>query len=225
MILSINAIQDPQKITNLREQLKSLNWQDGRATAGSVAREVKRNEQAVMSDDAGKAMREILVPIIAENSVVKAAARPRHISVPMISRTADGGHYGAHVDNALMGTGSARMRSDLAFTLFLNQPDEYEGGELVVHATGMTQTIKGKAGELVLYPATSIHEVRPVTSGERIVCVGWIESLIRDPVQRELLFDMQNMRANLRQKLPSDSSELLTLDKTIANLMRMWAQS
>ncbi len=222
MILSIAAIQDAQMIADLRAGLGELTWRDGRETAGTAAREVKVNEQAVMSDAAGRKMRDALVPIIAENAVVKAAARPRRISAPMISRTADGGHYGTHVDNALMGTGEGRIRTDISFTLFLNDPDEYEGGELVVHAAGMTQRIKGKAGELVLYPSTSIHEVRPVTSGQRIVCIGWIESLIRDPAQREMLFDLENLRVTLRQNLTSGASELLTLDKSIANLLRMW---
>ena len=150
------------------------------------------------------------------------AALPRFISPLMISRTADEGHYGAHVDNAFMGAKNARLRTDISFTLFLTDPAEYDGGELVVHSAGMTQAIKGKAGELVLYPSSSIHEVRPVISGTRIVCVGWIESQIRDPAQREMLFDMENLRATLRGSLPAGSPELLTLDKTISNLLRMW---
>jgi PKHD-type hydroxylase len=222
MILSIAAIQDAQVVADLREGLAALTWRDGRETAGSAAQAVKVNEQAVMNDAAGRKMRDALVPLISENPVVNAAARPRRISAPMISRTANDGHYGAHVDNALMGTGEARLRTDISFTLFLTNPDEYEGGELVVHAAGMTQRIKGKAGELVLYPSTSIHEVRPVTGGTRIVCIGWIESMIRDPAQREMLFDLENLRVTLRQNLPTGSGELLTLDRTISNLLRMW---
>ncbi len=224
MILNIAAIQDEKTLASLQSGLSALTWQDGRVTAGASAREVKRNEQAAMTDSAGKAMRDALAPIISENPVVKAAARPRRISALMIAKTGPGGHYGAHVDNAVMGSGDARMRSDISFTLFLTPPDQYEGGELVVHNAGMTQSIKGGAGELVLYPSTSIHEVRPVTSGARIVCVGWIESQIRDPFQREMLFDLENLRATLRSKLSSDAAELLTLDKTIANLLRMWGQ-
>lgn len=224
MILNIIGISEPQMLTRIRDAIGKVAWQDGRETAGPVARQVKRNEQAVMTDPAGKALRSLLIPIISENPVIKAAARPRRISSPMVSRTADNGHYGAHVDNAMMGSGTGRIRTDISFTLFLNDPGEYEGGELVVHAAGMVQTIKGKAGEVVLYPSTSIHEVRPVTSGARIVCVGWIESMIADPAHRELLFDMENLRATLRQKLPAGSAELLTLDKTISNLIRMWGQ-
>ena len=224
MILSIAAVDSPETLAELRAGLDALRWRDGRETAGATARAVKRNEQAVMSDAAGKALVTKLTPIIADNPVLKAAARPRRISPLMISRTENEGHYGAHVDNALMDTGAARMRTDLSFTLFLTDPETYEGGELVVHAAGLTQAIKGQAGELVLYPSSSIHEVRPVTRGTRIVCVGWIESLIRDAAQRELLFDLENLRVSLRAGMPQGSAELLTLDKTIANLLRMWGE-
>jgi ADP-ribose pyrophosphatase YjhB (NUDIX family) len=108
-------------------------------------------------------------------------------------------------------------------SLMIGFTAEYAGGELVVHTAGMTQEVKGEAGHLVLYPSGSIHEVRPVTRGERIVCVGWIESMIADGARREMLFDLENLRSSLRRQLPSQSAELLTLDKTIANLLRMWA--
>lgn len=224
MILSISAFENDETLADVSEALQRLTWRDGRATAGSTARSVKRNEQAVMTDAAGKALRERLTPIIADNPVLKAAARPRRFSPLMVSRTQDAGHYGAHVDNAMMGKGDQQMRTDLSFTLILTDPETYEGGELVVHAAGMTQAIKGQAGELVLYPSASIHEVRPVTQGARIVCVGWIESLIRDPAQREMLFDLENLRVSLRARLSAGSAELLTLDKSIANLLRMWGE-
>ena len=223
MILSIAAISDAPKLAEIRDGLAKLEWQDGRATAGKVAARVKVNEQAIMSQPSGRALQQILTPPIADNPVVKAAARPRHITSLMISKTQGGGHYGLHVDNALMGKGQAQIRTDISFTLFLNEPSEYEGGELVVQAAGLTQTIKAPAGNLVLYPSTSIHEVKPVTSGNRIVAVGWIESHIRDPAMRELLFDMQNTRNSLSAKLPADAAELLMIDKSIANLMRMWS--
>jgi PKHD-type hydroxylase len=224
MILVINAIDDAEHLAAIRERIALLEWRDGRETAGVVAREVKRNLQAALDTTLGRRMHEELSDLIAENPVLKAAAQPRRLSPLIISKTGVEGHYGAHVDNALMGRGARRQRTDLSFTLFLTPPGEYEGGELVVHAAGMTQELKGEAGHLVLYPSTSIHEVRPVTRGERIVCVGWIESLVADQAQREMLFDLENLRTALRQTLPSQSAELLTLDKTIANLLRMWAQ-
>ena len=225
MILTISAIDDSEKLAYLQRRIGALEWRDGRATAGKIAGAVKRNEQAIMSGSVGQELEQELIPIISANPVVKAAARPRRFTKLMISRTQDGGHYGPHVDNAIMGGGNTKMRSDLSFTLFLTPPSEYEGGELVVHTNSMEQRVKGEAGHLVLYPSSSIHEVRPVTSGSRIVCVGWIESLIADPTQRELLFDMENLRASLRQKLDPNSLELLMLDKSIANLMRMWGRA
>jgi len=224
MIVKIAAFTDEQQIAKLKGMLQELEWRDGRETAGKIAKQVKRNLQAIVTTDAGKAIREELRPLIADNRVVKAAARPRRISPLMISKTGDGGYYGPHVDNALMGKGNNRIRTDLSFTLFLSNSADYEGGELVIHNAGVTQMVKGEWGQLVLYPSTSIHEVKPVTSGERVVSVGWIESLIADPVNREMLFDMENLRTSLRQKLDAQSPELLTLDKAIANLLRMWAQ-
>lgn len=223
MILSITVIPEAEKLKEIRDALAKLTWQDGRATAGEVARHVKVNEQAIMTDPAGRAMHKMLLPIITEHPVVKSAVRPRRISGPLVSRTENNGRYGAHVDNAMMGKGDGMIRTDVSFTLFISDPKDYEGGELVVQAAGMTQTIKGQAGNLVIYPSTSIHEVKPVISGTRIVAVGWMESLIRDISQRELLFDMQNLRNSLRQKLPPETPELLMLDKSIANLIRMWA--
>ena len=225
MILIIDALSGPEHLEALSERIAMLEWRDGRETAGLVAREVKRNLQAAMDTPAGRRLQDELLPIISNHAVVKAAAQPRRFSPLIISQTGVDGHYGAHVDNALMGTGSARLRTDLSFTLFLSPPGEYDGGELVIHAAGMTQEVKGEAGHLVLYPSSSIHEVKPVTRGKRIVCVGWIESLIADQAQREMLFDLENLRAALRLALPLQSAELLTLDKTIANLLRMWARA
>lgn len=223
MILVIDAIPDPADLAAIAERIALLEWRDGRETAGAVARAVKRNEQAVLDGPAGRALKEELGRIVGDHPVVRAAAQPRRLSPLLISRTGEGGHYGPHVDNALMGKGAARLRTDLSFTLFLTPPGDYEGGELVIHAAGMTQAIKGEAGSMVLYPSGALHEVRPVTRGTRIVCVGWIESMIADAARRELLFDLENLRASLRAQLPAQSAELLTLDKTIANLLRMWA--
>ena len=225
MILVINAIPEADHRAAIAERIALLEWRDGRETAGSVARQVKRNEQGAMNSAAGRALQDELSQLVSENTVVKAAAQPRRFSPVIISRTGVGGKYGAHVDNALMGRGAQRLRTDLSFTLFLTPPGDYDGGELVVHAAGMTQELKGEAGYLVLYPSGSIHEVKPVTRGTRIVCIGWIESTVADAGQREMLFDLENLRTSLRAALPSQSAELLTLDKTIANLLRMWARS
>ncbi|MCZ8370282.1 MAG: Fe2+-dependent dioxygenase [Porphyrobacter sp.] len=224
MILAVHAIPEADRLAAIHDRIALLEWRDGRETAGSVARQVKRNDQAAMNSTAGRALQAELSDILSDHPVIKAAAQPRRFSPIMISRTGEGGHYGNHVDNALMGRGDRRLRTDLSFTLFLTPPADYDGGELVIHAAGMTQEVKGEPGHLVLYPSGSIHEVRPVTRGTRIVCVGWIESLVADAAQREMLFDLENLRAALRPQLPGQSAELLTLDKIIANLLRMWAR-
>ena len=224
MIVTIAAFNEKERIARLKKMLDKLDWRDGRETAGAIAKQVKRNRQAIMNTQAGRAICGELQPLIEENGVLKAAARPRRISPLMISKTVAGGHYGPHVDNALMGKSPSRLRTDLSFTLFLSNADDYDGGELVVHNAGVAQAMKGDWGQIVLYSSTSIHEVKPVTKGERVVCVGWIESLIADPAKRELLFDMENLRTSLRQKLDHQSPEMLTLDKSMANLLRMWCQ-
>jgi PKHD-type hydroxylase len=224
MILAIHAIPDADHLAAIADRIALLEWRDGRETAGAVARAVKSNLQAAMDSVPGRRLQDELSALIADHPVVKAAAQPRRFSPLLISRTENGGHYGNHVDNALMGKGAARLRTDLSFTLFLTPPEDYDGGELVVHAAGMTQELKGEAGHMVLYPSGSIHEVRPVTRGTRIVCIGWIESLVADQASREMLFDLENLRISLRRQLPAQSAELLTLDKTIANLLRMWAR-
>lgn len=225
MILVINAIPDAADLAAVADRIAMLKWRDGRETAGSAARRVKRNEQAAMDSIPGRALQTELSEILADHPVIRAAAQPRRFSPLIISRTGVGGKYGAHVDNALMGRGGSRLRTDLSFTLFLTPPADYDGGELVIHTAGVTQSVKGEPGTLVLYPSGSIHEVTPVTRGTRIVCIGWIESLVADAAQREMLFDLENLRTSLRAALPGHSAELLTLDKTVANLLRMWARS
>lgn len=225
MVMLISAISDSADLAAITDRLGALEWRDGRASAGPVARAVKRNLQAVMSAAPAAALAADIQRILAHHPVLRAAAQPRRFSPLIISKTQDGGHYGQHIDNAVMkAADGASLRTDLSFTLFLTPPEDYDGGELAIHSASGTQEVKGAPGELVLYPSTALHEVRPVTRGARIVCVGWIESMVKDGAAREILFDLENLRASLRAGLPAQSAELLTLDKTIANLLRRWAQ-
>ncbi|MEM1380689.1 MAG: Fe2+-dependent dioxygenase [Pseudomonadota bacterium] len=222
--LTITDILDGAAFAEIHDRIGALKWRDGKATAGKTAARVKQNEQADLTSAEGRAVSERIRKALYANPVFVAAARPRRMSSLLISRTADGGHYGPHVDNGLMKVGGDRLRTDLSFTLFLSAPDSYEGGELIVHQSGASQRLKGELGELVLYPSSDIHEVTPVTKGVRMVCVGWVESLIADPTQRALLFDLENLKVSLKAELPDGSAERLVLDKTIANLLRMWAR-
>ncbi len=224
MILTIAELLSEDTLETVRDDLARLEWRDGRETAGGQARTVKRNEQADLSAPVGRRLRDLLLGALPTHPVLNAAARPKRFSRLVVSRTREGGGYGPHVDNALMGRGEARLRTDLSFTLFLSPPEEYGGGELVVHGTDGTQRIKAQAGDLVLYPSTELHEVATVTRGTRIVCVGWIESLVADAAQRGILFDLANLQASLRESLSEGAGERLVLDKTLANLLRMWAR-
>lgn len=224
MLLTIAEVLAPAVLRDTRAVLDNLAWHDGGNTAGARARLTKKNEQANLKSGKGAKLHDMLMTAISAHPLIKAAARPKRISRLIVSKTVESGGYGFHTDNAIMGTGSTRMRSDLSFTLFLSEPGDYEGGELTIDLPGAVQTLKPPAGDLVLYPSTSIHKVAPVTRGTRLACVGWIESIIRDAAHRELLLDLENLRTELRGKLPPQSAELLTLDKSISNLLRMWAE-
>ncbi|MEM8935089.1 MAG: Fe2+-dependent dioxygenase [Pseudomonadota bacterium] len=224
MLLTISGVLENDDLHRLRKDVSNFAWRDGKKTAGKTASGVKHNEQLDLNSAKGRALQETIIQALSKNPVLAAAARPRQFSNLLISRTHAGGRYGPHIDNALMRKGGARLRTDLSFTLFLSDPDQYDGGELIVHSAGAAQSLKGNAGDLVLYPSSSIHEVAQVKRGARLVCAGWIESVIADVAQRELLFDLQNLRVSLSGTLPAQSAELLTLDKTIANLLRMWAK-
>ncbi len=224
MLITIANMLDASALSEIRETAKNLEWRDGALTAGATARQVKRNEQADLTSTAGAALHDMLLNTIQIHEVVKAASLPRQFSRLMLSRTSEGGGYGLHIDNAIMGAGAGALRADMSFTLFLSDPETYEGGELVLEWQGATQICKPPAGHMVLYPSTALHRVETVSSGERLACVGWIQSLVPDLPQREILFDLQKLRGSLHHTLPDQSIEMLTVAKIIANLMRHWAK-
>ena len=225
MLITVNQLISADALVSVRNRAAGLSWTDGQASAGAVARDVKHNQQADLSSRIGAKLREELLEAVRTHPVIAAAAWPKRFTRPLISRTLADGGYGYHVDNALMGPVGDRIRTDLSYTLFLSEPAEYEGGELVIEWPGMTQSLKPTAGDLVLYPSTALHQVAPVTSGERLVFVGWIESRIRSAEQRELLFDLANLRHSLSGRLDPQSAESLTLSKIQANLLRFWAET
>lgn len=222
MFLTIGQLISPSELSEIRKALGLLNWRPGVETAGATARAVKRNEQVDLTTSVGKKLQDRLKSAIFGHPIVQAYGRPARMSPPMISRTRNGGGYGLHIDNSTMGRGADTVRTDLSYTLFLNDPESYEGGHLAIELAGTTQRAKCVAGDLVIYPSTTLHGVEPVTSGERIVCVGWIQSQIRSGDQRELLFDLENLKAELSRTHDANSAEMLTLAKTMGNLKRMW---
>ena len=220
MLLTIANLLSPEDLKEVRELAATLSWRDGTETAGSTAKAVKQNLQADLSSRTGTALKRKMMKAIEHHPVLRAAAHPKRFSRLLLSRTCEGGGYGYHIDNAFMGSGEHRVRTDVSFTVFLSDKDSYDGGELVIEDAGSSQIIKPNAGDLVLYPTVNIHQVATVTRGERLAFVGWIESLIPDPSAREILFDLENLRASLSPHHDPQSPEMLTLAKTISRLMR-----
>jgi len=201
VIVFIGQLLDEAVVMRLRQMLAQAHFADGRATAGAQARLVKRNDQVERSD------------------IFHSAARPKHVQPPLFSRYVPGMEYGNHVDDAIMGG----MRMDLSFTLFLSDPESYDGGELVIDSPSGEQDIKLPAGSAVLYPATTLHRVAPVTRGERLAAVTWVRSLIRDAGRREILFDLDRVQNALFAR-DGKTAETDVLAKTASNLLRLWAE-
>ncbi len=216
MFLVIGGVLGAAEVAAAREAARSAAFEDGRATAGRYAREVKNNEQAMGGAAAGVLAK--VEQALGANEVFAAAARPRRLARLMLSRYREGQSYGAHVDDAIM----AGARTDLSFTLFLSAPESYEGGALIVSDALEERRIRLNAGDMILYPSSTLHRVEPVTSGERLAVVGWAQSWVRDPAQRETLFDLET---SLREVFGRDGKSDLfdRLAKTRSNLLRMWA--
>lgn len=219
MQIVIADILDADALGAVRQALAQARFVDGRETAGFAARKVKDNLQADAADPSLDAARRLVAARIMDNEVFRIAVRPKQLSPLMFSRYENGMQYGSHVDDALM----QGLRTDVSFTLFLEDPDSYDGGELVIESAGGEDAVKLAAGSIVAYPATTLHRVAPVTRGRRQVAVGWARSFIRDAAQRELLFDLDTARRTLFAR-EGKCGEFDLMSKSLANLMRMWAE-
>ncbi|EDX86272.1 oxidoreductase, 2OG-Fe(II) oxygenase family [Synechococcus sp. PCC 7335] len=221
MIVCIPDLLASEELDHLEKALSVAEFADGRLTAGWHAKLVKQNQQLTKTPDTD-ALKDLVRKALQRNQLFQAVARPRAIHSLLISRYQEGMSYGRHVDNALMKAGGF-LRSDLSFTIFLNSPDTYEGGELVIEGADSETPYKLAAGSAIVYPSTSLHRVDPVTSGERLVVVGWVQSLIRQAEKREILFDLVTAQRSLFAK-EGKTDEFDLLSKSIANLLRMWAE-
>lgn len=221
MIL-LEAVLTPEDVARAQAELANLEWVDGKATAGALARPVKANLQAKSQDERVQALEKFIAQALDRHPVFTSAARPRRMSRLLFSRYQPGMSYGRHTDDALMGDRLSPLRTDLAFTLFLSDPASYEGGTLAIDTPLGVHQVKLAAGDAILYSAGTIHAVTPVTQGERLVCVGWVESLVRDSAQRAVLFDLSVARAQLAEA-GAERDHLLVLDQVQSNLLRMWA--
>jgi len=220
MILPVAGILSHEQIASIRDRLAHATFQDGAATAGWHARRVKANQQLAADDPAQAALRSEVEAALRAHPVVAMAARPRRFGPILFSRYGAGQSYGSHVDDALMGG----IRTDLSFTLFLADPGNYEGGELVMETTAGDLAFKLPAGSALIYPSTTLHRVAPVTSGQRLAAVGWICSHVRDAGEREILFDLDTARQAIF-RAHGKTAEFDLLSKSLSNLLRKWAET
>lgn len=222
-MLHLPRLLDAERLAALRAIAARAPWVDGRITAGGGAVERKRNEQVDEISPEGKEVGDAVMQALQRYPVFAAAAFPARVSRALMNRYAVGMEYGAHVDNPLMG-GTEPLRTDLSATLFLSDPADYDGGELVVESLTGPQVIKLPAGDLFLYPATRVHYVAPVTRGVRLGVVIWIQSLVGDPEKRSLLFEMSRALNAIEQRYGS-SLEITRLAACYARLVQRWAQT
>lgn len=225
MLLHIPGVLNPDELRQAREILSDAPWVPGQVTAGRQAALVKDNEQLAQQGEHARRLRALILPALDRNTLFFSAALPRRVVPPLFNRY--GGahtHYGKHVDNAIRVNSELgqRVRTDISATLFLADPQSYEGGELVIDDTFGEQRVKLPAGDMVIYPGTSVHRVEPVTRGHRLACFFWVESMVRSDEQRRLLFDMDTHLTRLREQHDHDEA-LVGLTGTYHNLLRMWA--
>lgn len=211
----------------LRAFILAADWEDGRATGGSHSGLVKRNRQLPVGTEAAMAAGERIFDALSRSELFISAALPLRILPPMFNRYASDEHFGAHVDGSIRRPGNApvHIRTDLSATLFLSDPDDYDGGELTIETAFGAQSVKLPGGSLVLYPASSLHRVTPVTRGERVASFFWVQSMIRDNEKRSILFDLDQTIQRLKVERGMEDQECLSLSNIYHNLIRQWAET
>jgi PKHD-type hydroxylase len=226
MLVCIPEVLSKAEVARFRAAMDSVSWEDGRSTAGAQSAMVKRNEQLPPDSPLSRRLGEEVIKAITANPLFISAAVPLRIFPPLFNRYGVGQHFGLHVDNSVRGdqlTG-LRIRTDLSVTLFLSEPDDYDGGELVVEDHYSAQRIKLPAGHLVLYPATSLHAVTAITRGTRVASFFWLQSMIRDEATRRMIFDLDSAIQGLVERLPRNDPEIVRLSGLYHNMIRHWAE-
>ncbi len=230
MLLHVPAILDAAQVARFRKALDGAPWIDGRATVGAQGAQVKRNRQLADGSPLAVELGTEVLAALARSPLYHAAALPLRTLPPRFNRYEGGGQYGLHVDGAVMsaaatpGQPAGTLRTDVSCTLFLCEPDEYDGGELVVHDTYGEHEVKLPAGDLIVYPASSLHRVEPVTRGARLAAFFWAQSLVRDDARRRMLFELDaSIQALTRSD--ADRAVLLQLTGVYHNLLRQWAET
>ncbi|MCK5387569.1 MAG: Fe2+-dependent dioxygenase [Gammaproteobacteria bacterium] len=223
MLITIPNILDKQRLDFINQVLEKANFVDGTLSAGMAAKRVKNNEELAADDQQMQQLNNLVMGSLVQHDEFKAAAIPFRVAAPYYARYTKGMTYGDHVDDPIMGGAGQQYRSDVSTTVFLNEPGEYEGGELVITTSFGEQKIKLSAGSAVVYPSSSLHHVAEVTKGTRLVAVTWSQSMIRDPAKRELLYQLNQARESLLKSRPDDT-ETKQVDISYVNLFRMWSE-
>ncbi len=231
MMIRIPGLLSAEQVAHMRGVLSDTDWVDGKVTAGAQSAQTKHNLQVPEYAPAARALGEIILGALGRNERFTSAALALRVFPPLFNRYDRGMNFGAHIDNSIrfvkpsLGTGAPiRVRTDMSATLFLTEPEDYDGGELVIEDTYGTHNVKLPAGDLVLYSATSRHHVTPVTRGSRWASFFWIQSMIRDEAARTTLFELDNAIQGLRGKL-GDNDEVVALTGLYHNLVRRWADA
>jgi len=225
MLLRIPAVLTAEQVTYFRKRMDAARWVDGNVTSGHQSAQAKYNEQLPEDSAEARELGEQVLQALSRSPLFFSAALPKQVFPPLFNRYGPGMTFGNHVDSAIRSHSQqpVRIRTDLSATLFLAAPEDYDGGELLVEDTYGTQQVKLPAGDMVLYPATSLHRVAPITRGARVASFFWIQSMVRDDAQRTLLFDLDMAIIRLTQEAPK-SPALVSLTGTYHNLLRMWAE-
>lgn len=226
MMLRLPALLSPDEVRQCRQALQDASWQDGRATAGHLAAQVKNNQQLPLDSAVGRELGNFLLDKLGRNPLFMSAALPLKVLPPRFNRYEGGGTYGNHIDNScftIPGT-AIKVRSDVSTTVFFSDPDSYDGGELIVEDSFGHQSVKLPAGDAIVYPGSSLHRVNPVTRGTRYASFFWTQSLVAPDEQRRLLFGLDQEIQQLTLRYPDDPS-LPGLSGTYHNLLRMWSQT
>lgn len=222
MLLQIPGVLGKEQLETVMRELGGGSYEDGRASAGLIARDVKNNLQVKRDAEAARKCAPLILEALRRNATFYSVALPHRIHGPIFNRYDIGMTYGSHVDNAIMGDDPS-VRSDVSATLFLSPPDAYEGGELVLQEHQSERRIKLAAGSMVVYASTNVHRVEPIRRGSRVAAIFWIQSLVREESKREILHDLNEILSGLRDKL--DANEQMALASLYSNLMRQWAET
>jgi len=223
-MLHIPNVLTAEQVAECRKALGQASWADGRATAGYQSARVKNNRQLPESDPAARRVGDTILGVLERNALFMSAALPLKVVPPLFNRYENGETYGNHIDGAIRPVGGARVRTDLSATLFLTDPQDYDGGELAIEDMAGTRRIKLKAGDMILYPGTSLHRVEPVTRGVRICAFFWVQSMVRSNEQRAMLFELDTAIQQLAATA-QDQAPVVTLTNIYHNLLRQWADA